>query len=107
MTGARPGHLGTEWDRCTESPISIFADCSLTQIAQKRRKDMQRRSSQNSVSLGGQSWISPSFFFAFSACCWVIDPALTIRSIRSSFDISRSVCLALRIRWLDDGSTTL
>jgi hypothetical protein len=31
MTGARPGRLNTEWDGCTESPISTFADCSLFQ----------------------------------------------------------------------------
>jgi len=54
-----------------------------------------------------QAGVSASFFLAFSACSSVMAPVLTISSIRLSFDISRSVFLALRILWLDDGNASL
>jgi hypothetical protein len=54
-----------------------------------------------------QADVSASFFFARSACISVMAPALTISSIRLSFGISRSVCFALRILWIDDDDTSL
>jgi len=34
VTRARPGHLNTEWDGCTECATPISGDCTLLQVAQ-------------------------------------------------------------------------
>ena len=49
---------------------------------------------------------SARLFFALFAWVNVMDPAATITSILFSFDIPFSVSFALRIFWIDDGTTS-